>query len=42
VGAGADLVDLARLRQGDRAGVTDNARRYVAAIAAARAARKGA
>jgi 2-dehydro-3-deoxyphosphogluconate aldolase/(4S)-4-hydroxy-2-oxoglutarate aldolase len=42
VGAGADLVDLARLRQGDRAAVTDNARRYVAAIAAARAARKGA
>jgi 2-dehydro-3-deoxyphosphogluconate aldolase / (4S)-4-hydroxy-2-oxoglutarate aldolase len=42
VGAGADLVDLARLRRGDRAAVTDNARRYVAAIAAARAAKKGA
>lgn len=42
VGAGADLVDIARLRQGDRAAVTDNARRYVAAVAAARQARKGA
>ena len=41
VGAGADLVDIARLRQGDRAAVTDNARRYVAAVAAARQARKG-
>jgi 2-dehydro-3-deoxyphosphogluconate aldolase / (4S)-4-hydroxy-2-oxoglutarate aldolase len=42
VGAGADLVDLARLRRGDHAGVTDHARRYVAAVAAARQARKGA
>lgn len=42
VGAGSDLVDFARLRQGDHAAVTDNARRYVAAVAAARQARKGA
>ena len=41
VGAGADLVDIARLRQGDHAGVTANARSYVAAVAAARQARKG-
>ena len=36
VGAGADLVDIARLRRGDHAGVTDNARRYVAAVQQAR------
>lgn len=41
VGAGADLLDLAKLRQ-DRAAVSENARRYIAAIAAARQARKGA
>ena len=42
VGAGSDLVDFSRLRQGDRAAVTDNARRYVAAVAAARQAKEGA
>jgi 2-dehydro-3-deoxyphosphogluconate aldolase/(4S)-4-hydroxy-2-oxoglutarate aldolase len=36
VGAGADLVDLARLARGDHAGVTDNARAYVAAVQRAR------
>jgi 2-dehydro-3-deoxyphosphogluconate aldolase/(4S)-4-hydroxy-2-oxoglutarate aldolase len=36
VGAGADLVDLARLARGDHAGVTDNARRYVTAVQQAR------
>jgi 2-dehydro-3-deoxyphosphogluconate aldolase/(4S)-4-hydroxy-2-oxoglutarate aldolase len=36
VGAGADLVDIARLRSGDHAGVTENARRYVAAVQQAR------
>jgi 2-dehydro-3-deoxyphosphogluconate aldolase/(4S)-4-hydroxy-2-oxoglutarate aldolase len=36
VGAGADLVDIARLRRGDAAGLTENARRYVAAIQQAR------
>jgi 2-dehydro-3-deoxyphosphogluconate aldolase/(4S)-4-hydroxy-2-oxoglutarate aldolase len=36
VGAGADLVDIARLRRGDHAGVTDNARKYVAAVQQAR------
>jgi 2-dehydro-3-deoxyphosphogluconate aldolase/(4S)-4-hydroxy-2-oxoglutarate aldolase len=36
VGAGADLVDIARLRRGDHAGLTDNARRYVAAVQQAR------
>lgn len=36
VGAGADLVDIARLRRGDHAGVTENARRYVAAVQQAR------
>ncbi len=40
VGAGADLVDIARLRRGDHAGVTETARSYVAAVAAARHARK--
>jgi 2-dehydro-3-deoxyphosphogluconate aldolase/(4S)-4-hydroxy-2-oxoglutarate aldolase len=40
VGAGADLVDLARLRSGDHAGLTEGARRYVAAVAAARQSRK--
>ncbi|HZJ65965.1 MAG TPA: bifunctional 4-hydroxy-2-oxoglutarate aldolase/2-dehydro-3-deoxy-phosphogluconate aldolase [Kofleriaceae bacterium] len=38
VGAGADLVDIARLRRGDHAGVTENARKYVAAIQQARKA----
>ena len=36
VGAGGDLVDLARLRRGDHAGLTETARRYVAAIQQAR------
>lgn len=36
VGAGADLVDIAKLRRGDHAGVTDNARKYVAAVQQAR------
>jgi 2-dehydro-3-deoxyphosphogluconate aldolase/(4S)-4-hydroxy-2-oxoglutarate aldolase len=36
VGAGADLVDIARLRRGDHAGVTENARTYVAAVQRAR------
>jgi 2-dehydro-3-deoxyphosphogluconate aldolase/(4S)-4-hydroxy-2-oxoglutarate aldolase len=36
VGTGADLVDIARLRSGDHAGVTENARRYVAAVQQAR------
>jgi 2-dehydro-3-deoxyphosphogluconate aldolase/(4S)-4-hydroxy-2-oxoglutarate aldolase len=38
IGAGADLVDLARLRRGDHAGVTDTARSYVAAVQQAREA----
>jgi 2-dehydro-3-deoxyphosphogluconate aldolase/(4S)-4-hydroxy-2-oxoglutarate aldolase len=38
VGAGTDLVDIARLRRGDHAGLTENARRYVAAVAQARKA----
>ncbi len=42
IGAGSDLVDFARLRQGDHQAVSDNARRYVAAVTAARQARKGA
>jgi 2-dehydro-3-deoxyphosphogluconate aldolase / (4S)-4-hydroxy-2-oxoglutarate aldolase len=36
VGAGSDLVDIARLRRGDREGVTQSARSYVAAIQRAR------
>jgi 2-dehydro-3-deoxyphosphogluconate aldolase/(4S)-4-hydroxy-2-oxoglutarate aldolase len=36
VGAGADLVDIARLGRGDHAGLTENARRYVAAVHQAR------
>lgn len=36
VGAGADLVDIARLGRGDHAGLTENARRYVAAVQQAR------
>ena len=36
VGAGADLVDIARLRRGDHAGLTDSARKYVAAVQQAR------
>jgi 2-dehydro-3-deoxyphosphogluconate aldolase/(4S)-4-hydroxy-2-oxoglutarate aldolase len=36
VGAGADLVDIARLRRGDHAGLTENARRYVTAVQQAR------
>jgi 2-dehydro-3-deoxyphosphogluconate aldolase/(4S)-4-hydroxy-2-oxoglutarate aldolase len=36
VGAGADLVDIARLRRGDHAGLTENARSYVAAVQQAR------
>jgi 2-dehydro-3-deoxyphosphogluconate aldolase/(4S)-4-hydroxy-2-oxoglutarate aldolase len=37
VGVGADLVDVARIRAGDPGAVTDKARRYVAAVAQARA-----
>lgn len=40
VGVGADLVDVARIRAGDPGAVTDKARRYVAAVAQARALRK--
>jgi len=36
VGAGADLVDLALLRDGKDAALSDNARRYLDAVAAAR------
>jgi 2-dehydro-3-deoxyphosphogluconate aldolase/(4S)-4-hydroxy-2-oxoglutarate aldolase len=36
LGVGADLVDLAALRKGDFAAVTEKARQYVAAVAAAR------
>jgi 2-dehydro-3-deoxyphosphogluconate aldolase/(4S)-4-hydroxy-2-oxoglutarate aldolase len=35
VGAGADLVDLTRLAQGDDASLTENARRYLDAVRAA-------
>jgi len=37
LGVGADLVDLGALRRGDAAAITDKARQYVAAVAAARA-----
>jgi len=37
LGVGADLVDLAALRRGEAAAITDKARQYVAAVAAARA-----
>ncbi len=37
LGVGADLVDLAALRSGDAAAVTEKARQYVAAVAAGRA-----
>ena len=37
VGAGADLVDVARVRAGEPGAVTEKARQYVAAIAQARA-----
>jgi 2-dehydro-3-deoxyphosphogluconate aldolase/(4S)-4-hydroxy-2-oxoglutarate aldolase len=37
LGIGADLVDLAALRRGDAAAITEKARQYVAAVAAARA-----
>jgi 2-dehydro-3-deoxyphosphogluconate aldolase/(4S)-4-hydroxy-2-oxoglutarate aldolase len=37
VGAGADLVDVARIRAGEPGAVTEKARQYVAAVAAARA-----
>ena len=36
LGVGADLVDLAALRRGDAAAITEKARQYVAAVAAAR------
>jgi 2-dehydro-3-deoxyphosphogluconate aldolase/(4S)-4-hydroxy-2-oxoglutarate aldolase len=36
LGVGADLVDLAALRRGEAAAITDKARQYVAAVAAAR------
>jgi 2-dehydro-3-deoxyphosphogluconate aldolase/(4S)-4-hydroxy-2-oxoglutarate aldolase len=39
VGVGADLVDVARIRAGDPGAVTDVARRYVTAVAEARALR---
>src|SRR6185436_11665664 len=38
VGAGADLVDIERLRRGDHAALTENARKYVAAVQHARRA----
>jgi 2-dehydro-3-deoxyphosphogluconate aldolase/(4S)-4-hydroxy-2-oxoglutarate aldolase len=38
VGAGADLVDVAKVRAGDPGAVTERARRYLAAIARARSA----
>src|SRR4051812_44111944 len=38
VGAGSDLVDIARLQRGDHAGVTETARRYVTAVQQARKA----
>jgi 2-dehydro-3-deoxyphosphogluconate aldolase/(4S)-4-hydroxy-2-oxoglutarate aldolase len=37
LGIGADLVDLGALRRGDAAAITEKARQYVAAVAAARA-----
>ncbi len=37
LGVGADLVDLAALRRGEAAAITNKAREYVAAVAAARA-----
>lgn len=37
LGVGADLVDLGALRRGEAATITDKARQYVAAVAAARA-----
>lgn len=37
VGVGADLVDVAALRRGEGAAITEKARQYVAAVAAARA-----
>ncbi len=37
LGVGADLVDLAAFRRGESAALTEKARRYVAAVAAARA-----
>ncbi len=37
IGVGADLVDLAALRRGEASSITEKARRYVAAVAAARA-----
>ena len=37
VGAGADLVDIAKVQAGDAAGVAENARRYIGAIKEARA-----
>lgn len=37
LGVGADLVDLAALRRGDAAAITEKARQYVGAVAAARA-----
>ncbi len=36
LGVGADLVDLAALRRGEAAAITEKAREYVAAVAAAR------
>jgi 2-dehydro-3-deoxyphosphogluconate aldolase/(4S)-4-hydroxy-2-oxoglutarate aldolase len=36
VGAGSDLVDIARLRRGEHEAVSDAARRYVAAVQKAR------
>jgi 2-dehydro-3-deoxyphosphogluconate aldolase/(4S)-4-hydroxy-2-oxoglutarate aldolase len=39
LGVGADLVDLAALRRGEAAAITEKARQYVAAVAAARSQR---
>jgi 2-dehydro-3-deoxyphosphogluconate aldolase / (4S)-4-hydroxy-2-oxoglutarate aldolase len=38
LGVGADLVDLVALRRGDAASITEKAKQYVAAVAAARSA----
>jgi 2-dehydro-3-deoxyphosphogluconate aldolase/(4S)-4-hydroxy-2-oxoglutarate aldolase len=37
LGIGADLVDLAALRRGDAAAITEKAKQYVVAVAEARA-----
>jgi 2-keto-3-deoxy-6-phosphogluconate aldolase len=40
VGVGADLVDVAKIRDGDPGAVTNKARQYVTAVTQARALRK--